>query len=81
MATITASELRQKQADTLNRVAYAKERVVVRRQGRDIAVLVPVEDAALLEKLEDSRDIRAARKALREAGSVSLKEARAALGL
>jgi prevent-host-death family protein len=36
----------------VNRVAFGKERVLLKRRGKDLAVLVPVEDAKRLEELE-----------------------------
>jgi prevent-host-death family protein len=38
-------------SDTLNRVSYGKERIIIRRHGKEIAVLVPMEDLAFLEEL------------------------------
>jgi prevent-host-death family protein len=48
----------------LNRVAYRGERIVLHRRGKDLAVLVPVEDLARLEELEDREDVRVARRRL-----------------
>jgi len=59
--------MRKDFAETVNRVAYGRERVVVHRRGKDLAALIPVEDLALLEELEDRRDIREAEQALAEA--------------
>lgn len=56
MAHLPASKARQGFADTINRAAYGKERVVVRR-GKDIAAVVPIDDLRLLEKLEDRIDL------------------------
>ena len=53
-------------SDTLNRVAYRGERIVLRRRGKDLAAIVPLEDLALIERLEDEIDVREARKALAE---------------
>ncbi len=38
-------------SDTLNQVSYGKERIVIRRHGKEIAALVPMEDLAFLEEL------------------------------
>ncbi|MDO8501609.1 MAG: type II toxin-antitoxin system Phd/YefM family antitoxin [Gemmatimonadaceae bacterium] len=61
-----ATEARNRFADIVNDVAYRGERVVLQRHGKDIAAIVPVEDLALLEALEDKIDLDAARKALRQ---------------
>jgi prevent-host-death family protein len=59
---------RQNLTDIVNQVAYTKERIAIGRRNKDLAVLVPLEDAELLEHLEDREDVREARKALKERG-------------
>jgi len=59
-------DLRRTMSDTINRVAFEKERVVLERNGKDMLALVPMDDLALLEKLEDEADVKAARAALAE---------------
>lgn len=66
MAHVAASKARQGFSDTLNRVAFGKERVVLRRRGKDIAAVVPIDDLRLLEELEDRIDLADARAALAE---------------
>jgi len=51
-------------SDTLNRVAYGGERIVLRRRGRDLAAVVPMEDLALTKKVENETDVREAQGAL-----------------
>ena len=53
-------------ADTINRVAYGNERVVLRRRGKEVAAAVPIADLRLLEELEDRMDLVDARAALAE---------------
>ena len=67
-------DIRYKLADAINRVAYAGERIILERRGKGVAALVSVEDLALLEELENQADIRAARKALKEKGGITLDE-------
>lgn len=81
MARLATSSLREKLADTLNRVAYKGERIVLERRGRDVAALVSVEDLVFLNDLEDRIDLEAAREALREPGSVPWEAVKARLGL
>ncbi|MCI0585502.1 MAG: type II toxin-antitoxin system Phd/YefM family antitoxin [Planctomycetes bacterium] len=81
MARLTVTDARANLAEALNRVAYGKERLVVRRRGKDLAAMIPVEDLRLLEELEDRADARAARKALAEPGGKPLKEIRRRLGV
>jgi len=81
MTHMAASKLRQNLSDTLNQVAYGKERVVLRRRGKDLAAVVPIEDLVLLEQMEDRLDLEAARKALKEKGTVSWSKLKTDLGL
>ena len=81
MTRLSASTVREEFSETLNRVAYKGERIVLERRGKDVAALVPVEDLELLEQLEDRMDLEAARKALKEQGSISLDELKAELGI
>ena len=67
MVRLNTSDARNDFAEVINRVAYQGERIVLHRRGKDVAVLVSVEDLALLEKFEDQQDLRDARAALREA--------------
>ncbi|HEX9637728.1 MAG TPA: type II toxin-antitoxin system Phd/YefM family antitoxin [Acidobacteriota bacterium] len=86
MPTLTVTEARDNLGDTLNRVAYGKERVLIGRRGKPLAALVPVEDLELLEELEDRSDVQAAREALAEmkrtgAKPVPLRKLKRDLGL
>ena len=63
---IGIAEIRNNMADALNRVAYQGERIVLERRGKGVAALVPMDDLALLEAIEDREDVKAARKALAE---------------
>ena len=80
MDSVDTVKLRAELSDVVNRVAFGKERVVLTRRGREIAVIMPVEDARLLEELEDASDVRDALKALKEKGGKSLAELRRELG-
>ena len=75
------ADIRNNLADAINRVAYSGERIVLERRGKGVAALVSVEDLALLERLEDEADIKAARKALKEKGRVPLEEVLERLGM
>lgn len=81
MKTLEASTLRQGISDALNRVAYTGERISIRRYGKPIAALVSVEDADLLDAFEDRLDLAAAKKALKEKGSIPWAEVKKRLGL
>jgi prevent-host-death family protein len=81
MKTLEASQLRQGISDALNTVAYTGDRIRIRRHGKVVAVLVSVDDAALLDALEDRLDVVAAKKALKEEGSVPWAEVKKRLGI
>lgn len=81
MIRLRASRARQEFADTLNRVVYGGERIVLERRGRDLAAIVPMDDLELIRALEDRIDLRKARKALGEKGSVPWKKVKTNLGL
>jgi prevent-host-death family protein len=81
MTRLEISKARDNLADTINRVKYKGERIVLNRRGKAIAALVSLEDLALLEKLEDRLDLEDARKALEEPGTVPWKKVKADLGL
>ncbi len=66
MTTMSIVEARNSLAEVINRVSYGGERVIFARRGKPVAALVSPEDLALLQRMEDTEDIRAARKALRE---------------
>jgi prevent-host-death family protein len=66
MGHLPASKAREGFADAINRVAFGKERVVLRRRGKEVAAMVPIDDLRLLEKLEDRIDLDDARTALAE---------------
>ena len=66
MKRLTTSEVREALSDTLNRVRYRKERIILKRRNKDIAALVPIEDLELLEEIEERQDIKDAMKALEE---------------
>jgi antitoxin Phd len=68
MTRLNATEARSEFADILNRVAYGKERIILHRRGKNVAVLVPIEDLKLLKKIEDQMDNEDADKALKEPG-------------
>ncbi|HOJ03477.1 MAG TPA: type II toxin-antitoxin system Phd/YefM family antitoxin [Bacteroidota bacterium] len=74
MTRLTASQLREDLSDALNKVAFGRERIVLRRSGKDMAALVPMEDYALLLEIEDKLDLEAMREALAEPGANSVWE-------
>ena len=83
MTTVTAKQLKETSAEVLSRVQYGNERVTVTRHGKEVAAVVSIEDARLLERIEDVLDVHDALAAIEEAereGTISLSELREKLG-
>lgn len=83
MTRLAASDVRDHFSDTLNRVAYRHERIVLARHGKQLCAMIPMEDLELLQYLEDRHDIEAARRALAESKGrrIPYAKARKELGL
>ena len=64
MSDLPITAAREQFAELVNRVAYGHERVRIVRRGRGLVAVVPIEDLALIEALEDELDIEAVREAL-----------------
>jgi prevent-host-death family protein len=62
MVRIPTSQVRHELAEILNRVAYQGERVVLKRNGRDVAALISLDDLKRLEEIEDRLDYEAGEK-------------------
>ena len=75
------SKVRKDLSDTLNRVAYGGERIVLRRRGRNVAALVSMADLKMIEEIEDRIDIREARKALKDGRRIPFDQVLQELGL
>lgn len=79
---VSLSTARDSLAEMVNRVRFGGERLTLTRRGRPVAAIVSVEDAELLERLEDAADLDAARSALAEPGEpVEWTALKADLGL
>ena len=67
MGSSEGNKEREGFADAINRAAFGNERVLLRRRGRAVAAVVPIEDLRLLEAVEDRIDLVDARAALAQA--------------
>jgi len=68
MTEIAVADARRNFSDAVNRVAYGKERLIIKRRGKGVAAIVPMEDLEAIEAIEDKIDLAMAKKALREKG-------------
>ena len=82
MTNLTVTSARQHWSELLNDVAFKGKRVMLRRNGSDIAGVVSAEDVELLELLEDRLDLDEVKRRLADDGKpLSYSEARRKLGL
>ena len=82
--TVSVVEAREKFGDLVNRAALLSERVYVTKHGKRVAALVSVEDAELLEALEDRLDLEAVKEAradIAKHGTIPLEQLAKELGL
>ncbi len=80
MTVLPVSKARAQFADTMNRVVYAGERIIIGRGKRRVA-MVSLSDLALIERLENDLDAKGAARARREKGSVSWDDTKKEFGL
>lgn len=84
MAALSIAEIRRGFADVIERVEGSRERLIITRRNKPVAALVPMDDAALLERLEDDLDLLEAIDAIKDyesAGGVSLRRLKTDLAL
>ena len=84
MTSMPITAAREDLSEVINRVAYGKERICLTRHGKDVVCVVSVEEARLLDLIEDRLDLSDALEALkelREQGSVSWDDLKAELGV
>lgn len=81
MTKLQMREFRANLADTVNRVGYGGERIVIVKNGKPAAAMVSVEDLELIEAIEDKIDIEEAKIALADPERVPYEDVRKTLGL
>ena len=75
------ADARDNLAEVINRVAYAGERVILRRRSKSVVAIVSMQDLELLQTAEDRADVKAALRARKEKGGISLAQCRKKHGL
>jgi prevent-host-death family protein len=79
---VSTSKARIDFAETINLVAYQGERVVLDRRGKQIAAIIPIDDLAFLEELENRMDVEAAKRAFAESDErIPYEKVRQEIGL
>ena len=66
MTSLSTRQIRSNLSDTINRVIYRGERIIVKRGGRSVAAVVPIADLEVLKKIEDEMDLRIAQSELKK---------------
>ena len=83
MPKMATSEARDKFTELINRAAYQGKRTVIRRRGKGMAAIIPMEDFDLLEKVEDLIDrdlLMKARAEVRKKGTIPWEKVKADAG-
>lgn len=84
MDEVTTAEVRKRMAELLSRAAYGKERFVVTRHGKQLAAIVPIEEATLIDRLRtliSEKSFEAALSEMEESKTVAWDDIRRELGL
>lgn len=84
MKPVSTADVRRNMAELVNRTAYGGERFVVTRHGKELAAIVPVGEATLLQRIRgllEAREFEAALKEISETGTVPWDEVRRELDL
>jgi prevent-host-death family protein len=83
-SAITAKHLKAHLSESLGRVQFGGEPLVITKNGKPAAAIVPIEMLLALRALEDANDVEAAKTArasVATEGTTSLEELRASIGL
>ena len=65
MEKMKTADVRLHLADTLNKVRYQGQRIVLCRRQTELAALVTMDDLRLLQEIEDAEDAKDARRILK----------------
>lgn len=79
---LPATKVRERLSQVLNEVSARGDRVVLVRDGKEVAAVISMEDLALLELLEDRYDLELSRAALAESDErITLSRVKERLGV
>ena len=71
---MSVKTIRDNLTDAIDRVANGGEPIVLTRKRKGVAALVSMDDLAALQRFEDEADVKAARKARKEKGGITLDQ-------
>jgi len=71
---VNVVDVRNTFSEYLNRASYQGQRIVIELRGKPVAALVSLEDLELIETLENQADLKAAKKARKEKGGITLDQ-------
>jgi len=81
MIRISMTKARQDFTNIANRVMFGDERICIEKNNKPAMAVVPARDVELLEALEDKIDLEDALKALKQPGTIRLKDLKKKLGI
>jgi prevent-host-death family protein len=64
--TITTLEAKEDFSELINRVSHNKERIILTRRDKEVAVVICMEDYALLQTVQNQVDLAEAVESLKE---------------
>ena len=82
--TLSTAEAQDQFSELINQVVHNKEHVILTRRGKEIAAIIPLEDLALLQDLQNKHDLVQALDALKEArekGSIPIEKVKEEIGI
>ena len=65
--SINTIDAKEEFSELINRVSHNKEKIILTRRGKEIAVIIPIEDLAILQTIQNKTDLQEAAEALKEA--------------
>jgi prevent-host-death family protein len=74
--SISTVDAKEEFSELINRVSHHKERIILTRRDKEIAVIIPLEDWYLLQESQGKHDLEEAVEALKEArdhGTITLE--------
>lgn len=80
---INTADAKEEFSELLNRVSHNKEQIILTRRGKEIAVIISMDDFSLLQKEQSKQDLEEAVESLKEArkhGTLSLEDFKKEIG-